>query len=424
MNPQKSENFCLGYDVIKLNSQVLNEEREIKILLPSDYSEGHKYPVLYITDAEYNFETASAYLSQLIKYNSIPKCILVGINQKERGNELDVFWSENGIKFKNFIFKELIPNIDNNYGTSGFNAIIGHSDGAEYNHLLMLEKDNPFRGFVNISTNLNNDVSSNVSEFFEGYKAKNLYYFIASADYDSEDRIKAGKSIEDSFQANENPKIRFVNRLYKEDHQNVLSKSLLDGMMFVFQDYRNLTEYRDFKDYTENYKTNIERDYGFVPSLEVNDVDYFFGEILDNNDVDMYEYLIDYATKNDILNIRTYDRSWHYYAMGEHSKSIEYWNKTIDDFGDTSPRVFYHNFEKAIKSYLILNDPKGALEFLEKCKNILPQYALEFNYFIAKVALENKIKDRLGKKSLKYCEQNYKENKYFNKEDLDELRGE
>ncbi len=409
-------------DSIFIDSKILNDKREIKILLPYEYSVKNKYPVIYITDAKYNFEIASSYITQLIKFNSIPKTILVGITQKNRGNELDIFWNDNGIKFKDFIFSELITYINNEYSTSGFNAIIGHSDGAEFNHLLMLKKNNPFRGFINISENLNNDVSEDISEYFKTYNGKKLYYFISSAKYDSPDRIEAGKSIEELYYNHKNTNIIFQNKLYSADHQSVLSRSLIDGISYVFQDYRDLSQYKDYKEYVINYKNIIEDNYGFIPSENENDIDYFFGEILDNKDVEMYEYIVEYVTENEISQILAYDRSWHYFWMDQHPKSIEYWNKTIENFEGTSPRVFYYNFKKAIDSYLILNNPIGAIEFLEKCIKRLPQYNLSFSYFIAKIALENNVKNKTGSKYLKYCEQNYSENRYFKREDLVKLK--
>ncbi len=405
-----------------IDSKILNEKREIKVLLPSGYSVKNKYPVVYITDANYNFEIASDYLTQLVKFNSIPKTILVGVTQKERWNELDVYWKENGIKFKDFIFSELIPYINNEYSTSGFNAIIGHSDGAEFNHLLMLQENNPFRGFINISENLNNDVSEEILEYFKTYNGKKLYYFISSAKYDSKYRIAAGKAIEKIYKNHKNINILFHNKLYSADHQNILSKSLIDGISHIFQDYRNLSDYNDFKDYVKNYKDNIKSCYGFTPNEDAIDVDYFFGKVLDDKNLEMYEYAVEYCKENKIFDFLTYDRSWHYYYMEQHNKSLEYWNKTIENFEGTSPRVFYYNFEKAIESYLILNNPKGAIEFLEKCKLVLPKYKLSFNYFIAKTALENNVRKKTGKKYLKYCEQNYTENKYFKIEDIYKLR--
>lgn len=407
---------------ISVPSKILGDDREIEILLPENYSGTGKYPVIYITDANYNFEIPSNYITQLIKFDAIPEAILVGIIQKNRGQEMDVFLSQSGLDFQDFISKELIPFVDANYNTSGFNSIVGHSDGAEFNHLLMITKDNPFRGFVNISENLNNDVIAEISSFFQTYSGKKIYYFIASGKYDSPYRIDAGKLIQNQFLSSKNTSVVLTNTLYEADHQNLIAKSLVDAISFIFQDYRDLSTYSNFKEYVNNYKNKIENNYGFIPTTNENDIDYYFGEILDAKNIAMYEYIVEYTATNDIFKTSNYDRAWHYFYMDQHLESVKYWNRTLDDFQETNSRIFYYNFTKAIESYLILEDPKGAIAFLEKCKIKLPEHKLSFNYFISKVAIENKIENRLAAKNLRYCEQNYVENRYFNKEDLKALK--
>lgn len=155
---------------------------------------------------------------------------------------------EGGERFKDFIFRELVAHIDSRYTTSGFNVIVGHSDGAEYNHLLMLQKKNPFRGFINISENLNNDAGELLAAFFRDYDGRNLYYFIASAGYDSPDRIEAGETIDSLYRAAPNPRIAFEHKLYAPaDHRNIFARSMVDAASFVFRDYRNLGNYADFR---------------------------------------------------------------------------------------------------------------------------------------------------------------------------------
>ncbi|NVJ87456.1 MAG: hypothetical protein HWE15_14195 [Algoriphagus sp.] len=77
---------------VNIKSKALEDEWKIKIHLPQDYSEDKFYPVIYITDANSdNFEIASNYIDMLSlpDYDVIPKCILVGITQKQRLTELD-----------------------------------------------------------------------------------------------------------------------------------------------------------------------------------------------------------------------------------------------------------------------------------------------------------------------------------------------
>lgn len=414
----------LIYDVKYLKSKYYpDEEKVLNVFLPKTYTKNNKYPVVYITDAGTpNFEVALSYINQLMENNVIPKIILIGIEQNNRSSELDIYWSDDGKKFKNYLFEEIIPYINSNYSTSEFNTIIGHSDGAEYNHLLMLEKNNPFRGFINISTNLNNDVSNEIEEFFQKDHKKIFYYFISNGKYDSEDRVLAGNKIDSLYKITKNESIKFLKKDYRADHQNLVPNSMLDGISFIFQDYRNLDRYSSFKDYSQNYQSEINQLYGFTPNLEINDIDFYFGKILDEKNIEDYEYLINFTTENNIsFVLNSLDRANHYFYMKQYPQSIKFWNKTINEFENINPRVFYFNFSKAVDAFLVEKDPKGAIEFLEKSKKRMPEYNLEFDYFIAKTSIENSVEVKKGENALKNCNSNYKENRYFKKKELEKL---
>lgn len=420
-----SNKLELSYDIKYLKSKYYpDEEKILKVFLPKNYNNNNKYPVVYITDAGTpNFEVALSYINQLMENNVIPKIILIGIEQNDRSSELDIYWSDDGKKFKNYLFEEIIPFINSNYSTSEFNTIIGHSDGAEYNHLLMLEKNNPFRGFINISTNLNNDVSNEIEEFFKKTNKKIFYYFISNGKYDSEDRILAGNKIDSLYKVTRNESIKFLKKDYRADHRGLVSNSMLDGISFIFQDYRNLDKYSSFKDYSQNYQSEINQLYGFTPILEENDIGFYFGKILDKKNLEDYEYLINFTIENNIsLGVNSLDRANHYFYMKSYPQAIKFWNKTIDEFENIDPKVFYYNFSKAVDAYLVEKDPKGAIEFLEKSKKRMPEYNLEFDYFIAKTSIENSVEVKKGKNALKNCNSNYKENRYFKKKELEKLK--
>lgn len=420
-----SNKLELSYDIKYLKSKYYpDKEKILKVFLPKNYNNNNKYPVFYITDAGTpNFEVALSYINQLMENNVIPKIILIGIEQNDRSSELDIYWSDDGKKFKNYLFEEIIPFINSNYSTSEFNTIIGHSDGAEYNHLLMLEKTNPFRGFINISTNLNNDVSNEIEEFFKKTNKKIFYYFISNGKYDSEDRILAGNKIDSLYKVTRNESIKFLKKDYKADHRGLVSNSMLDGISFIFQDYRNLDKYSSFKDYSKNYQSEINQLYGFTPILEENDIGFYFGKILDEKNLVDYEYLINFTNENNIsLGLNSLDRANHYFYMESYPQAIKFWNKTINEFENINPRVFYFNFSKAVDAYLVEKDPKGAIEFLEKSKKRMPEYNLEFDYFIAKTSIENSVEVKKGKNALKNCKSNYKENRYFKKKELEKLK--
>ncbi len=130
------------FEILELNSKILNQKRKIYVSLPEDYDENINYPVIYVTDANILkiFEIVVQTLRQQVNFSNFPKCIVVGIyiNARDRNNELDIKYGVNGQKFKDYIFKEVVPFIDKKYSVSSFKAIYGHSNGAEYNHYLVL----------------------------------------------------------------------------------------------------------------------------------------------------------------------------------------------------------------------------------------------------------------------------------------------
>ena len=63
-----------------IESKLIGEKLEVDVYLPRAYNNEDKhYPVVYITDAEYNFGAVSYITRRLIKNGDIPNVILVGV---------------------------------------------------------------------------------------------------------------------------------------------------------------------------------------------------------------------------------------------------------------------------------------------------------------------------------------------------------
>lgn len=138
-------------------SKTLNENRDIQIYLPSSYDEypNQRYPVLYLLDGESNFHYLTGFVQKLSKtpYPHIPEMIVVGIINTDRARDLTPTPQNQSSDNKNrniqgetggnanfflFLETELMPYIEQNYRTTGFNSLIGHSFGGitALNHLL------------------------------------------------------------------------------------------------------------------------------------------------------------------------------------------------------------------------------------------------------------------------------------------------
>jgi predicted alpha/beta superfamily hydrolase len=150
----------------KIDSKYLNESREHWISLPFHYADTLDYPVIYVFDAEWRFDLIKNIAFDLGANKKIQNSIIVGIphveveNKRGRdltfsqskieydGDKVDATWyndsnSGSGMKFYNYLTKELIPNVNEHYSTNNHETLIGHSYGGYFGgYILSLE--NPF----------------------------------------------------------------------------------------------------------------------------------------------------------------------------------------------------------------------------------------------------------------------------------------
>lgn len=127
----------------------LKTHRKINILLPADYSENvaKRYPVVYMQDAQNLFGKGSAYGNweidkrlSLLKNEGLGDVIVVALDHgnESRYEEYSPYSHPNrgkgyGMRYANFIVRNLKPYIDNNYRTKSerqFTGIGGSSMGG------------------------------------------------------------------------------------------------------------------------------------------------------------------------------------------------------------------------------------------------------------------------------------------------------
>ena len=418
-----------------LFSEILNAERKVYISLPENYSENIKYPVIYITDAQNlnNFEIAQQTIRQQSNFKNFPETILIGIYQSDRnadfGLNKSTLYNE---KFQNYIFRELIPYIDKTYSTSDYKAMIGHSNGSEYNHYLMFADNNPFNAFVNISEELNalfphmdqswfNTSQGKYEEFFKQYSGKPIDLFIASGKYDFWHRLKAGKIIDSLFQTYPNANINFKHKLYSAEHNSLVGKSIFDAFKFLFDDYINFEAFhRDLKE-TMNYqqtKTNFLENtsqYGDY-EMTIEDEDIIQTIVFNTKDFELFQQWNERENPNNQLYSNLILGS--ILTDINPLKASEYFEKAIEERDEEIskflPTIIYNEVQ-------VLNKPKDAIAKLDKMFNIDQVNTLLVNYFIAKTSIENDVELSKGKKALEYCNVNFIENRYFTENDLRNL---
>ena len=138
---QESNSFTIGFEKSIL-SKILGEQRKIWIHIPNS-NRGNEntgkehYPVIYILDGDANFNNIVSITEFMSNAGLCPPMIVVGVLHHSRMNELTFGTDKetpgiagNGVKFMQYVEKELMPYMESNYPTAPYKIFIGHSVGG------------------------------------------------------------------------------------------------------------------------------------------------------------------------------------------------------------------------------------------------------------------------------------------------------
>jgi len=417
--------------VDKLESEFFNEERIIKIHLPPNYNKNKKYPIIYTLDGHELFEITSDYQKYLAKYNVIPNSIVVSIFHTNRNYETTPNYGrdkniptnkflEGAGKLKNHLFKEVIPFINTNYSTSGFNVLIGHSNTATLASQFISDLNNSFDGIVSITPDLLKTQIEDIKLTLQNKRNKNLYYFVSSGTKDNKYRFKTGKLLDSIFKRNTNPQIIAEEKNYNAGHVDLIVKSLNDALLFVFSDYRN---YDDFENkvienklsvsHYLNEKNNLTvKNYGIPFNFMRDDFQYLLDVTVSKKNSEVLEQLFEATNKNNFFPKEEFysQKAQIYEKMGLYNEALKNWKLQIEQ--GFNKNIFY--YERSFNLiYKKLNRPEEAITFLENSIEIYPKGKLIFSFNIAKICAENNILNKKGLENIDYCVKFFEENNRF-----------
>lgn len=415
------------YEEHIISSKYLNTERTIRVSLPLDYSPEVKYPVIYITDGSSdNYTVALSYINALSpsSYKLIPPSILVGIVHENRND--DFYQRGESLHFKKYLMEEVVPYIDENYSSSGFNTLIGHSNGAEFNHSILMDVKNPFRGFISLSTYFSkSEHKEQLSKFITEYQGRKLYYFMGNALQEPKSRYESGHEMHRIMQETPNTQIEWFNQDFEANHNSLVPIALSKGLQHVFKDYSSVENYASIQDYSKSYLKDLKENHGVEGSFSIADIDGYMMKILMNKDLESYPYMLEFIEQNNLWQGGGLDPANignHYFVMEDYKQCISYYKEAVLNINSVEEMVFYYNLDKPIKSFEKLGRTNEIIDFLKQSREVLSQeYQLKMSYKIAFLAIKHGDSLEEGKASLNYCKNNYEQNKLFSKEDLGQL---
>ncbi|MCQ0111683.1 alpha/beta hydrolase-fold protein [Zhouia amylolytica] len=254
-----------------IQSEILDEEREVKVYLPKEYAETEKnYPVLYILDGQRFYLYATSLNESFRQYDLTPEFIVVGITNSypQRFSHFD-----NGKeKFIGFIEKELTPYIDTHYRTKKEKLIFGWEYAGSLAFHILTTKPSLFDGYFLASPF---PIKNRVNELKGASLLKKTLYFAVSP---NEYEVNQGTNKLDSLLTKQKTRglIWTYSELKNEEHRSTPYPTLYHGLRKHFEYYPelqvdNLSQFIDAGglDYAYSYAKERALRYGFSSDLSL-----------------------------------------------------------------------------------------------------------------------------------------------------------
>ncbi len=300
----------------KFKSVKLGETKEIAISLPPSYpkSSSENFPLVIVLDGDYLFDPVNGTLSYGAYWDDLPEMIVVGINQNDTREDdteatlTDGLPTEKGAKFFEFLGGELLPYLEKKYRITPLKFIIGHDLTAGFQNFYLYKDDPIFNGYISLSPNLPNDAVSRIKNRLSAFKTP-FFYYLATADGDTEEAQTAIKELNESIKTINNPSLNYLFDDFKEtNHYTLVLKAIPNAFYTFFEQFKpiSITEYNNkieilkegYVNYLVNKYDNINKKYGIKATIRLNDFKAIEAAILKNKAYYELERLSELAKKN------------------------------------------------------------------------------------------------------------------------------
>jgi predicted alpha/beta superfamily hydrolase len=337
-----------------LYSDILNEERGFWVSLPDSYfQDGNsykEYPLLIVLDGDSHFNTTSTMVRYMSsdRYRSwkAPEMIVVGIQNVDRRRDYTpekiITVRENnsggGEKFLQFLEKELIPHLEQNYRTTPYRILFGHSlSGLLATHAYMKE-ESLFHAFIAVDPSFGTWDAETMDQKLDTLTQKpfDRYIYFATANwgkrnFSNRDRhLRLFEALNSKSEKDFHAKLEYFEN---ESHSSVPLIAFHNGFSAIFKGYDISYRDVDSPSHLENHFAEISErlSWEFLPPESlVNQLGY---SKLRSREDDEKAKSIDYF----IMNTKNYPESHNAYSslgegyevLGERSQAVENYTKSL-----------------------------------------------------------------------------------------------
>lgn len=172
------------------SSKTIGEDYTIYVHFPPGYDTTKiKYPVLYMTDGDWNMTVAMNCFNMLRQDYKTTEALIVGIGYGSRPNKRnrDLNPETGGPKFISFIEQEVIPFIQGKYRVNDNRALYGYSFGGMFTTMVLFNHPGLFNMvFIGAPGNTGRELIPSAQKYFASHTDLNCRVFLGVGSYEHE----------------------------------------------------------------------------------------------------------------------------------------------------------------------------------------------------------------------------------------------
>jgi predicted alpha/beta superfamily hydrolase len=315
-----------------------------KRISPAAYETSEvKYPVLYDLNGFAYFTYGAGTVELLSRNVEMPEMIVVGLPNLQNGY-VPAPYEERGAEptaadlSLKFFSEELIPFIDANYRTAGFNILSGHSVAGLFTAYALFTRPDLFSAGIASSPwfQVNNQYwLKQIDKMFQAESLADKYLFMTVGKKEQDLTISTYTELEKWMKSKDLKGLIWRSEwLDNVDHSSMLGKSLYDGLLFIFDGWKIPFDVVISGDVSaiEEHANKMKARFGGrlvfdIPENLLNQVGY---QLLNRKTYDRAINIFTLNLKLHPNSPNTYDSlAEGYLTMGDKEKAIKYYELAI-----------------------------------------------------------------------------------------------
>jgi len=250
----------------KYPSEVLDEERQVKILKPRNYSKNPEktYPLVLVLDGDYLFEPVAGNVDYLSYWDQMPESFVVGINMNQsRYDDTSIDFNsglpdERAQKFMDFLM-EIRETMREEYRVTPFTVIVGKDITANLAAFYLMRKKVPVNGFIQIAPEYTTIVEQNLVRKI-GDQTEYSYFYVATPEKTDVSGEFFDTITDSLFVDRKNLNLKHE-QIKGANKYSVAADGIVRGLQYTFQEYGMIDE-------QALYKAGVEKDKEIAASEE------------------------------------------------------------------------------------------------------------------------------------------------------------